>query len=63
MPRKTPLPPSVKTRPYTTRNLRVDLIERMRLVAALEDTTIEDVLNRAVEAGLDTLHRKARGGR
>lgn len=52
MPRTTPKQAGVKTTAYTTRNMRVDLLDRCRVLAAVERTTLEDIVNRALEAGL-----------
>jgi hypothetical protein len=58
MPRTTPRLPGVKLTSYTTRNLRVDLLDRVRVLAAVQRTTIEHVMNEVLEAGLVQLEAK-----
>jgi len=40
---------------YTTRNLRADLRDRLRVQATLLRTTMEDIVNRALSLGLEEL--------
>ena len=37
---------------YLTKHLRVDLHDRMRVQAALRDTTVEDIVNIALAVGI-----------
>jgi hypothetical protein len=53
MPRPTPRDPNRPVTAYTTRALYVDLLDRLRVLAAIDNTTIEDALNYVVEMGLD----------
>lgn len=63
MPRPTPVDPNRPVTAYTTRALYVDLLERLRVLAALDETTIEDSLNYVVEVGLEVEgQRRGRGG-
>lgn len=55
MPKRTPH--AGATVAYSTRNLRADLHERLKAHAAARQTTQEDVLNLALEVGLDRLER------
>lgn len=50
--------PGVKYTAYTSRNMRTDLLDRCRIIAAVEHTTLEDVLNRAVALGLDAIETR-----
>lgn len=43
---------------YLTRNLRCDLHERLRFVAALQQRQLEEVVNDALEVGLTILERQ-----
>lgn len=38
---------------YTTRNLYADLLARVRVLAAVDNTTMEDTMNYLLEKGLD----------
>lgn len=40
---------------YTTRNMRVDLLNRVKMIALRTDSSTEEVLNRVVEVGLPLL--------
>jgi hypothetical protein len=53
MPKPTPVSSNRPVTSYTSRNLYVDLLERLRVLAAVDQTTLEDVLNQVVERGLD----------
>jgi hypothetical protein len=46
---------------YSTRKFRVDLHERLRIVAAVERKTIEDMLNLVIERGLREYERGREG--
>jgi hypothetical protein len=55
-----------ETRAYMTRSMRTDLLNRLRVLAAWltaenqgDRVTMEDVLNRVVEAGLPTVEHQA----
>jgi len=55
VPRPTPAGRGVKMIAYTTRNLRADLRDRLRVQATLLRTTMEDIVNRALSLGLEEL--------
>lgn len=48
---------------YSTRNLRTDLLDRLRVLAALGHTSIETVLNHALARGLDVLDAERKAAR
>jgi plasmid stability protein len=43
---------------YMTKNLRLDLHDRLRVQAALRHTTIEDIINTVLEVGLPAVERQ-----
>ena len=43
---------------YSTRNMRSDLLSRMRITAALIDSTIEIILNEAIEIGIKEIEKR-----
>ena len=45
------------TAAFSTRNLRVDLIERLRVLAALWDCTMSEALNVCLRAGVEAKER------
>lgn len=49
---KTPKSKKYDYMVYLTKNLRRDLHDRLRVQAALRGTTIEDIVNISVDAGL-----------
>lgn len=55
MPRRTPRPANNDVTVYITRNLPRALLTRLRARAAVSNTTLEDALNIALEAGLERL--------
>ena len=58
MARRTPTTKGDEIVAYTTRHLRRDLLDKARVLAALRRTTIEDVVNLALDAGLRRLMGK-----
>jgi hypothetical protein len=46
---------------YSTRKFRVDLHERLRITAAMERKTIEDMLNLVIEKGLGWYEKGGEG--
>ena len=42
---------------YMTKNLREDLHDRMRVQAVLRNTTLEDIINTALEVALPAIER------
>lgn len=44
---------------FSVRHLRLDLRDKLRICAALNDCTIEDVLNDALALGLPKLYKRA----
>lgn len=58
-----PAPKGTRYVEYNTRNFRVDLLDRLRVVAAMRRATIEHVLNLAVKHGLPVLEAEVRGKR
>ncbi len=59
---KTPNPPGAreKMRAYTTRNIPASYIDRIRILAALERTTLEHQFNRALSIGISALEMDRR---
>lgn len=55
---RTPQSPKFKYMYYMTKHLRVDMHDRLRVQAALRQTTIEDVLNVALSLGLPALEER-----
>lgn len=55
---RTPRSPKFKYMYYMTKHLRVDMHDRLRVQAALRQTTIEDVLNTALVLGLPALEAR-----
>lgn len=55
---KTPRSKNHKYMYYMTKNLREDLHDRLRMLAVLRQTTIEDALNVALEVGLPMVERQ-----
>ena len=55
---RTPKSPKYRYMYYMTKNLRVDLHDRLRVQAALRRTTLEDVLNVALAVGLPVLEQR-----
>lgn len=43
---------------YSTRNMRSDLLSRMRIAAALIDSTIEIILNEAIGIGIKDIEKR-----
>lgn len=43
---------------YTTRGMKIEVLDRIRAIAAIEETTIEAVVNRALVKGLRELERE-----
>lgn len=50
------------TTAYNTRTFRVDLLRRLKSLAALKGVTMESMLNDIVEAGLKSILKKEKGG-
>ena len=55
---KTPQSPRYRYMYYMTKHLRVDMHDRLRIQAALRQTSIEDVLNIALTLGLPVLEER-----
>jgi hypothetical protein len=53
MPKVTARDPGRETTAYTSRNLYVDLLDRVRVLAAVDKTTMEDAMNYLLERGLE----------
>lgn len=56
---RTPIPKGSGRRKFSTRNLRGDLLDQMRLIATWDDTNLEDVFNRGLAAGLPIIKAPA----
>lgn len=50
------------TTAYNTRTFRVDLLRRLKSLAALKGVTMENMLNDVVELGLDLMLKKSEPG-
>jgi len=61
MPRITPRNPNRAVTAYTSRNMYTDLLDRIRVLAAVDQTTMEDTLNYLVEKGLEAEARERSG--
>lgn len=46
--------------PWTTRHFRTDLLRRLRIAAVKAETTLEDMQNRVIEAGLPVIEKATR---
>ena len=55
---QTKLSPKHRYTAYLTKHLRVDLQDEMRVIAALRQCTMEDVINLALEVALPILHEQ-----
>lgn len=55
----TPIPKHTTSVGFSTRHLRKDLLDGMRVAATLRSTNLEDILNQALEAGLPVIRGEA----
>ena len=60
MPYRTQVSPKYQTVVYTTKHMRLDLLDRVRVLAARRRETCESIINRLLEIGLPILEREAR---
>lgn len=49
---------NIPTTHWSTRNMRKDLLARMKLFASIKDISVERTANMALEAGLHIIERK-----
>lgn len=55
----TPIPSHTEAVAFSTRHLRKDLLDGMRVAATLLGTNLEDTLNQALAAGLPVVRGEA----